>query len=727
MEKLSYKSEANKWERGLLIGNGKLAAILWEKEQRDILSLNHEQLWSGITRDRQAEDNARFLPVVRECLKAGKFFEATALANLFFGGKDGISEMPYTLDTYIPAGNLVFEHSVENPVTVRSLDIETGVADSKRRHSVLQCFADCHSTVIACQWTGDNLCGELIFEREEDKIAEYSYKVSENRIGFHCRIKKGITFCVQVDFITDGKVSVLENGISLCGATQLTCTTDIVVPELNSVKGQAAPDDYDGMLCAHTEKFSALMNRTSLALVYDKAGSEFPTDERIERVRNGAEDVGLQLLYFDYGRYLLLSSNICAKLPANLQGKWNLELKPPWESDYHMDINLQMNYWMASSLGMHECNKILFDYITGFLPSGREAAKRLYGCRGVWIPLQSDAWMKATPEAYGWAAWIGAAPWLAQHLWNHFRYTGDRTFLKETAYPFFKAVAEFYEDYLEKDQEGIYQIMPSQSPENRFEGTGYFPVSIGISSAMDVELAYDALGYAISSSEVLDMDADKRLIWKELRNHLPELKVGSDGRLLEWDSEERVEVEPCHRHVSHLYGLYPSDIINAYDTPRLYEGALASLKSRIAAGGGYTGWSRAWTACLYAKIGDKDVFCENYSKLISEFATDSLLDLHPPRIFQIDGNLGGTAAVVEALVSVSGKKVRLLHALPDSWATGSICGVYIPGGHRLSFQWENSKVTKLTVKFGFESKITFIVNGKELTIRKEKEVINIAF
>ena len=165
MEKLSYKSEANKWERGLLIGNGKLAAILWEKEQRDILSLNHEQLWSGINRDRQAEDNARFLPVVRECLKAGKFFEATALANLFFGGKDGISEMPYTLDTYIPAGNLVFEHSVENPVTVRSLDIETGVADSKRRHSVLQCFADCRSTVIACQWTGDNLCGELIFER----------------------------------------------------------------------------------------------------------------------------------------------------------------------------------------------------------------------------------------------------------------------------------------------------------------------------------------------------------------------------------------------------------------------------------------------------------------------------------------------------------------------------------------------------------------------------------
>ncbi len=719
MQRMYYKKAAGKWENGLPIGNGRLAAMFWEKDNCDILTINHERLWSGINRQRECTETAGYLPLVRDFLQKEMFFEATAAANLFFGGKGGISEIDCRVDNYQPAGNLVFVHRKSNIVHERSLELESGVARNNREDSVLACWADCNCKVLWCKWQGKDLNGDLLWEREEDTGAVCSYEADLHKITFLCKIVGGITFRAEVTLDTDGNCSILHNGVRILAATYVNVFVDVIISgyedNVQNVKILQSDDYYE----KHCRKFSELMNRTQLELAVDTKEASSPTDIRIENLRNGKSDNGLLKLYFDFGRYLLLSSCICGELPANLQGKWNEELTPPWGSDYHMNINLQMNYWMAEPLGMHECSRTLFNYMMQFMTSGKEAARKLYGCRGIWIPLQCDCWGKATPEAYGWAVWIGAAPWLVQHLWQHYLYTGDIDFLRETAYPFFKAVAEFYEDYLVRDENGIYQIMPSQSPENRFDGTGCFPVSIGVSSAMDVELAVDALSYAIQAAEILEKNSNKITLWRELKEGLPQLKIGSDGRLLEWDKESRKEVEPWHRHVSHLYALYPSDLINQYGTPDLYQAALESLQFRISAGGGYTGWSRAWTACLYGKIGDKDIFIDNYKKLITDFATDSLLDLHPPRIFQIDGNLGGTAAVIEALVSVSGGKVRLLNALPDEWKDGSIRGVYIPGGHKLSFIWKGGKVTRLEIEFGYEEEIIFIINGALLVVKKE--------
>ncbi len=719
MKKLWYKSEAREWKRGLPIGSGRLAAMLWETEECDILSLNHEHLWKGINRGRRAPDNAKFLPLVRDYLKAGKFFEATALSNLFFGGYGGVSGMPRKLDCFIPAGNLTFRHAAGSRITERSLDIETGVAKSARARVNSEFFADSDGTLIFSRIQGENLTGELTLSREEEEVAEHTFEVTSDTITFNCKIVGGISFYVKTKFMTDGSVTPIANGVKIEGASYITTATDVVIPEIEDSAREIEPEEYDARLIKHKEKFSSLMARSVFEIEHEDDLDTLPTDERMEALRNGKEDIGLLVLYFGYGRYLLLSSSICGYLPANLQGKWNLELDPPWASDYHMNINLQMNYWMASPLGMHECNEKLFNYVLSLQESGRDAAKRLYGCRGIWLSHQGDVWGLQSPESYGWAVWMGTAPWMAMHLWNHYRYMGDRKFLEERAYPFFREVALFYEDFLVRDENGVYQIMPSQSPENRFKGTGCFDVSIGISSAMDIEIAIDGLTYAIEAAEILGKDKLKVRKWKKLRENLPKLKVARDGRLVEWDSEEREEVEPEHRHVSHLYGFYPSDIINEYDTPELYAAARKSLDTRLAAGGGQSGWSRAWASCFFAKFGEGEIFGDNYNKMITEFATDTLLDLHPPGVFQIDGNLGGTASVIEALVNVSGGKVRLLHALPKAWKSGKLEGVYIPGGHKLSIFWRDGKMSKLEIEFGFENEVTFVVNGEELKVARE--------
>ncbi len=721
MQKMYYTKASGSWDNGLPIGNGRLAGMVWETENTDVITVNHEKLWSGVKRHRECIEGAEYLPLVRKLLLEDKPFEATAAANLFLGGKGGTSGLPHDIDPYQPAGVLKFIHREENPVKERSLALETGVAESRREGSNACFFADCVEKVIFLRWSG-SLNGDLIWERDEDKGAAYAWTVEDNRIVFHCDIEGGIEFTASVIFATDGCFTAIENGVRIENAGYLNVIVDVEIPMFPEDDRTALPENFGEYFTAHCSRFASFMNRSSLVLECDESLSRLPTDERVLRLREGGRDNGLLQLYFDYGRYLLLSSNISGTSPANLQGKWNNLLCPPWESDYHMNINLQMNYWMAEPLGMHECTKNLFAYMTELLPSGKEAAMKVYGCRGVLFPLTGDIWPNVTSDGYGWSVWIGAAPWMSQHMWQHYLYTGDKDFLRDTAYPFFYAVAEFYEDYLVKDENGVYQIMPSQSPENWFVGTGQFPVSICISSAMDIELATDALGYAVRSAEILGVDGEKIGLWNSLLENLEPLKIGSDGRLLEWDKESRVEFEPGHRHVSHLYAMYPSDLINEYDTPELYRAGRKSLDVRLSSGGGHTGWSRAWSSCLYGKLGEKDLFLEHYEKLITDFATDSLLDVNPyvepERIFQIDGNLGAVAAVLEALVSVSGGRVRLLRALPDVWANGKLNGVYLPGGHRISFSWKDSRVERLEVEFGFGEEIRFALNGAEFTAKK---------
>ena len=473
----------------------------------------------------------------------------------------------------------------------------------------------------------------------------------------------------------------------------------------------------------HAAKFSKIMNGIKLELDEDESLNRLSVGERLNRIREGRRDNGITTLYFNFGRYLMMSSSINGDLPANLQGKWNDSINPPWECDYHFDINLQMNYWMSEPCNMPDCAEALLKYTESFYASGQEAAEMLYGCRGIYLPLQTDAWGISTSESFGWSAWIGAAPWIAQHFWQHYLYSGDIEFLRSRGYKFFKAVAEFYEDYLVEDENGVMQIMPSQSPENSFVeacGGSNMPVGICISSAMDVQLAYDALGYAAQTANILEVDEEKAKHWKRLQSMLPDFKIGADGRLLEWGGEFE-EKEPGHRHLSHLYGVYPSDLFTAETRPEKYEAARKSLEFRLEHGGGHTGWSRAWVACLQARFGNAEAFYEHFVALIRDFATETMLDLHPPRIFQIDGNLGAVAALLEAVVSFTDGKVHLLRSLPEEWSCGRLEGIKVPGGLIINVTWKDRRIEKLDITIGFGKKVIVSnVNGEEMAFSGEE-------
>lgn len=697
---LWYQTPSQGWLEGLPLGNGRLAAMAVEEQEDSHFVLNHERLWRGLTKDRSTKDVAKWLPEVRKLLDEEDYFHATALANLFFGGGGGISGTPGLVDAYQPAGELHFSLPGYTLKT-RSLHLNTGVAESVREmgsarvttKAVIDCTGPAGGNLLWQAEGTEPFSANLCLSRIEDPQADVEVTAQAGTLTLKGSFHGGISYRVEAKVETNGTV-VAENGtLQITNADYIRVILDIAIQE----EPLDTSCDFAACFAAHLKQFPVYMNRFSLS--FSEIGEDIPTDQRIQRLKDGEDDPYLQELYIHFGRYLLISSSVCGKLPANLQGKWNEELNPPWDCDYHFDINLEMNYWMAEPCGMPECVNALISLAEHFMESAKEAAKNLYGCRGIWFPIQSDAWGRSTPESYGWAVWIGAAGWIGWHFWQHYLYSGDKAFLKEHAMPYFEQVALFYEDYMQEDAQGLYKIYPSQSPENRFAGTGNFPVSLGVSSAMDVQIAYDSLTYAASAARILG-DEEKADRWLQMREKLPPFKIGSDGRLLEWE-KEREEVEPGHRHLSHLYGLYPSDLFTQPQWAPQKEAAIRSLHSRLSQGGGHTGWSRAWVACLMARIGEKEGFYEHFSALIRSFATASLLDLHPPRIFQIEGNLGAVAAAVEAVASVQNGTVHLLQGLPKEWNNGQISGLCLPGGHKLSLSWKNGELTTLTATMGF--------------------------
>ena len=708
---LWYNTWTELYREGLPIGNGRLAAMMLGRPEKLRIALNHEWMWRGENRFREYPDVSEHLPEIREALLQGNFEKGTALANEYMGGLGGVSGIRNRVDPYQPVGDLWVEVEAGDAAEYkRSLDLDTGLAVSEftapSGRITQRLFTSSADGCIVAEITSDSPADmTAILSRTDDPRCTVTYRYAEDGLTLCGSFTDGISFEAALRADTDGELTVTENRLQVRRARRLT----ILVQIGTDAKGNPPSEeiiwptefDFETLFARHKVRFSALRGEAVLDVAVED-GSDLPTDQRILRFREGLEP-SMPLLYFEYGRYLMVSGS-SGELPLNLQGKWNEELAPAWEADYHLDINLEMCYWFAETLGLNHAAGTLFNLIEKYVPYGRVMARNLYGCRGFNFTIQTDVWGRVTPEAKGWAVWLGAAPWLGQHLFQHWRYTKDTDFLKNRCYPYLKECAAFYEDYL-VERDGELWILPSQSPENRFEGTGSWPVSIGINCAMDIELTAELLQSAIECAEILGEDSDLIAKWQNMLNRLPALTIDSIGRLNEWDTE-RVEVEPGHRHLSHIYGLYPSQLFEPGS--REWVAAERSLDERLSHGGGHTGWSRSWVACLMARLGRGEEAWEHFIHLIGDFATISLLDLHPPVIFQIDGNMGGTACVCEMLMQSRRGELKLLPALPKAWPCGRVENFHAQDGVKASFAWTDGRLTEcvLEASEALELKVT---------------------
>lgn len=750
--RMFYKSTCEEWLNGLPIGNGRLAAMICNGEKADMFHMNHEWLWRGTPegRDRHADKVADRLPEIRKLLAEGDSREAIIRANNFFGGGGGQAGKFYPedyegrtphlarLDNYQPAGTLVATFDLPQTLKERALDLQNGLASVVRTTEGGEIkgehHANCVCNLLSYHWTSEQPFGmTFTYTREEDPDSDFTFTFEGNVMYYRCAFHQGQQFIVKMVIDTDGELCPNGEAMQVKNAKNIRVITDIGVLETGleeELARQTIPTDWVQSRFEHCRKFASTMTRVDFALDADPELEKIPVDERLARLKAGEKDDGLVTLYFQFGRYLLMASCICGDLPANLQGKWNINLVPAWNCDYHLDINLQMNYWAAEQAGMGSCIPALVKWLERIREKGREAAKNLYGCRGFYIPLSSDAWASTSPEAWGYGVWISGAAWLGEHLWWHWRYSGDRQFLNDVTYPYFAELTEFYEDYMFEGKDGKMVISPSQSPEHFFrEVADIYIVGICENAAMDVQMAYNTFRYAIAGAEALGVDADKVARWKELQSKLPDFKIGSDGRLLEW-GEERDEWEPTHRHLSHLYGAYPSDLFTPATRPEQYEACIKSLEVRTNRDTVSGGWGQAWASCLWARFGEAEKFYRDFFGLVRDFSSNSLLDLHnnPYKtlkgynlkgdwLFQIDGNFGAIAAVIEALCGYFDEEVHPLRALPASWQTGRLRGIRVPGGHDIDMAWEEGKLTEFSVRLGYEGSLNVrFPDGRRVTV-----------